>query len=174
MKREKHEGDPEEHWLVGLKRALVKHGVTADAIASVIKGALTAKRMVAGQDGQAVELGDHHGVQLKAVEIVHEIYAPRRVGQIDGRTMLVVAGDAKVQLMMFGDVVAAASLPEGEGAPSVPVQAPERMSDELKAHLVRVGKVLPSGEIPEAPKATEAKALPEPSPEHERFLRETK
>lgn len=148
----------EERWLTSLKKALVKHGVTVDAIAGAVKRAMEAERMTFTQDGEAVSLGPHHAVQLKGASLAIELYRPQSARQLDaGRPILNVQAGAKVQLVFFGE--ARDALPEaGTVVPSLPTP----MSAELRATLVRQGKIPPDGTVPETAKAESPKALPEP------------
>lgn len=161
MRREARAASHEERWISALKKSLVKAGVTADAIAAVIQRALTAKRMGVGDDGEAVSLGPHHNVQLKAAAMATEIHLPRRAGQLDpGRVMLNIQAGAKVQLVFFGTAIE--PTPEAEtGVPSLPAAEPVPMSDVLKTHLVRQGKLNPDGSVAEAPKRLEVPPGPE-------------
>ncbi len=152
MRRNALAASHEERWVTNLKKALVKHGITVDAIAGVIKRAMDAERRGVGEDGKAVSLGPHHNVQLKAAAMATEIHLPRRAGQRDpGRVMLNVQAGAKVQLVFFGKAIE--PTPHEETVPD--------HSPELKAVLVRAGKILPDGGVPGTAKAEASKALPE-------------
>ena len=162
---------PEERWISSLKKALVKAGVTVDAIAGAIHRALTAERKAVGEDGEVVSLGDHHAVQLKAASLTVDLHVPRRANQNGGeRTMLVVQAGAKVQLCYFGEAKDPLEPPEAPGATgTIPA---EPMSATAKQHLIRSGQMLPDGSVPEAPKALEtSKALPEGTDRGEGWLK---
>ena len=151
----------EERWISSLKKALVKAGVTVDAIAGALGRALTAKRTAIGEDGAVVSLGDHHAVQLRAASLTVDLHAPRRADRNGGeRTMLVVQAGAKVQLCYFGEAKEPLEVP---AAPGVTVTIPAGpTSPELRAAMIRAGKGQPDGTSLEAAKVEAPQAMTEP------------
>jgi len=145
---------PEERWLLSLRKALVAAGAPVSKVARRIAEALDAEYVeVVKHQGAITDEKAYadHPTRLKAAAMATEIHAPRPAARgSEGRTMLVVAGDAKIQLMMFGDVVPeGGTLAERESVPvtlTVPM-SPDH-SSELKAAMIRAGKRLPGGEAP--------------------------
>lgn len=146
---------PEEGWLRKLRMDLLRLGRKATA---VLSESLEAGRQAPGPDGTVISLGPDYQTRLKAVGLLLGAVVPRRAER-DGevRPILHIHAGAKVQMMFFGEVIE---------------PAPEVHSPELKAQLIRSGRLLPDGTAPETAKATEAtKVLPEPNPKRDGWLK---
>jgi len=149
MRRNERGASHDERWVSALKKALAKCGVTVSTIAEVISAALGAERQAVTSEGEAVSLGPHHGIRLRAAGMVQEVFAPRRAHGRDGegRQMLVVVVDPRLEPIMFAGppdpsvVLLPPAQPQGDEA--LPV---EPMSAALRAARIREGKALPSGE----------------------------
>lgn len=133
--------------LASIQKALIAEGGSIREVA---------KRIVAGMDATYVEVVKHkgkitdekvyadHPTRLKAVTLACGIHAPRARGKADEiRPILNVQAGARVQMVFFGEVRDAAD--DRDGRPSLPTP----ISAELRATLVRQGKVLPDGTAPQ-------------------------